>query len=359
MMTNHTVVIAEAGVNHNGSMDLALKLVDAAADAGADYVKFQTFKADKLATGRAPKAEYQKSTTDASESQLEMLRKLELSVDDHRVLLAHCSQRRIKFMSSPFDSDSLDFLADDLKIDTIKIPSCEITNAAMLLHAARKNMPMIVSTGMASLDDIEQALGVTAFGLSGRTDAPCRKAFANAFADVSAQALLRNRITLLHCTTEYPAPLEDVHLRAMEFMRDRFGLSVGYSDHTPGIAVTVAAVALGATVIEKHLTLDRALPGPDHRASLEPSEFAELVAAVRAVERALGRAEKKCQPSEEKNKVIARKGLYAAQDIAIGEILTPEMIALQRPAKGRSAMDYWDVIGTHAQHAHKKGDAIV
>jgi N-acetylneuraminate synthase len=357
-MTNHTIVIAEAGVNHNGSMDLALKLVDAAADAGADYVKFQTFKADKLATGHAPKAEYQKNTTDAAESQLEMLRKLELSIDDHRQLMAHCARRKIRFMSSPFDLDSLDFLADDLKIDTIKIPSGEITNAAMLLHAARKNMPMIVSTGMASLADIELALGVIAFGFLSGGQAPGQTVFADAFADSRAKALLRERVTLLHCTTEYPAPLEDVHLRAMEVMRDTFGLRVGYSDHTPGLAVTVAAVAREATVIEKHLTLDRELPGPDHRASLEPKEFSDLVASVRAVERALGRVEKKCQPSEEKNKATARKGLYAAQDIAHGEVLSAEAITLQRPVKGRSAMDYWDVIGTKAQHAYKKGDAI-
>jgi len=358
MTTPQTLIIAEAGVNHNGSIDLALQLVDAAAQAGADFVKFQTFKADRLATSAAPKAEYQKTTTGTQESQLEMLRKLELSDGDHQTLIAHCKRRGIRFLSSPFDVESLQFLAKDLALDVIKIPSGEITNSFLLLEAARSDRELILSTGMASLEEIEAALSVLAFGYMKTTDKPNRAAFQDAYQNAAARTKLRECVTLLHCTTEYPAPLDDIHLQAMDVMRSRFDLTVGYSDHTPGLTVTIAAVARGARVIEKHLTLNRELPGPDHKASLEPDAFALLVQSVRDVERALGKPIKECQPSETKNRQIARKGLYASADIAQGELLTAQNLTMKRPVAGKSAFDYWDVLGTPAPRPISKGEPL-
>ncbi len=302
------LVIAEAGVNHNGSLESALKLVDVAAEADADAVKFQTFKADRLATTAAPKAAYQQRTTAPDESQLEMLRRLEFSESDHRALVERCDERRLLFMSTPFDEESADLLAD-LDLAVFKIPSGEITNLPLLAHVARLGRPMIVSTGMSNLGEVEAALD-------------------------AIEAENNRQVVLLHCVSNYPADPADVNLRAMETLRAAFDVPVGYSDHTLGIEVSLAAVALGASVVEKHFTLDRSLPGPDHASSLEPAELADLVRGIRTVEQALGNRRKRAVASEQDTIRAARKSLVAARDIPAGSRLTEEMIAMRRPGTG-------------------------
>ena len=316
-----TLIIAEAGVNHNGDMELAKRLIDVAADAGADLVKFQTFNTERLATQVAPKADYQNQTTDQAESQFAMLKQLELGIEMHEVLIAHCQQRNIGFFSTGFDIQSLDNLAS-LGAERFKIPSGEITNLPYLRHVSGFGKPVILSTGMATLGEIEAGLEVLETGGTPRT-----------------------QVTVLHCNTEYPTPMQDVNLRAMCSIRDAFGVAVGYSDHTAGIEVPIAAVALGATVIEKHLTLDRNLQGPDHKASLEPEEFASMVRAIRNIERAMGDGIKRPTLSENKNKLIARKSLVAAKPICAGERFTPENVTAKRPFSGISPMRWDEVIG--------------
>ena len=312
-MGDRTLIIAEAGVNHNGSLELALRLVDVAASAGADVVKFQTFKAEQLATVEAAKAEYQVANTHAAGSQLEMLRRLELSPADHDALLKRCSDRGIRFMSTAFDAQSLAFLAG-LGMPAIKIPSGDITCGPLLLQAARLRQPLIVSTGMSTLADIEQALGVIAFGLTRDGEPTGRADFEAAYAGAEGRAALQSHVTLLHCVTQYPAPPLSVNLRAMDTMAAAFGLPIGYSDHTAGIEVSIAAVARGARVIEKHFTLDRTLPGPDHAASLEPDELARMVTSIRNVEQALGSpikspgAERSRQPADRPSQRGSRTG---------------------------------------------------
>ena len=314
-------IIAEAGVNHNGDMGIAKRLVDVAADAGADLVKFQTFNAERLATQSAPKADYQNQTTDQAESQYAMLKQLELSTKMHEALITHCQQRNIGFFSTGFDIQSLDYLAS-LGAELFKIPSGEITNLPYLRHVGGFGKPVILSTGMATLGEIEAALEV-----------------------LEAAGTQRRQITVLHCNTEYPTPMEDVNLRAMCSIRDAFSVAVGYSDHTAGIEVPIAAVALGATVIEKHLTLDRNLPGPDHKASLEPNEFAAMVRSIRNIEQAAGDGIKRPSPSETKNKPIARKSLVAAKPIRAGEQFTAENMTAKRPGTGISPMRWDEVMG--------------
>lgn len=353
------VVIAEAGVNHNGDPELALRLVDAAADAGADFVKFQTFCAETLVSPSAPKATYQKKTTGADERQFEMLRRLELSKDAHLRAMERCRQRGIRFVSTPFDVESARFLAADMKVEAIKIGSGNLTDAPLLLTAGRTGLPVILSTGMGTLQEIEQALGVLAFGYAvDSSKSPSRDSFRIAFAAAEGRAALLEKVTLLHCTTEYPAPPEEANLGAMESMRRAFGLPVGLSDHTPGIAVATAAVALGAVVIEKHLTLDCAMVGPDHAASLTPDQFASLVAAVRDVESALGDGRKVPQPSEIKNKAVVRKSLVALCPIAQGETFNAENLGTLRPGDGVSAMDYFDFLGRPAARSYAKGEIL-
>ena len=322
-MTNkpQTLIIAEAGVNHNGDVELAKKLVDAGAEAGADLVKFQTFNAERLTTQSAPKADYQDQTTDQAETQFAMLKQLELSMEIHEVLIAHCQQRNIGFFSSGFDTQSLNYLAL-LGAECFKIPSGEITNLPYLRHVGGFGKPVILSTGMATLGEIEAALEA-----------------------LETAGTPRKQITALHCNTEYPTPMQDVNLRAMCSIRDAFGVAVGYSDHTAGIEVPIAAVALGATVIEKHLTLDKNLPGPDHKASLNPDEFAAMVCAIRNIEQAMGDGIKRPTPSEIKNKPIARKSLVAAKPIQAGERFTAENVTTKRPGTGISPMRWDDVIG--------------
>ena len=346
--TKVVYVIAEAGVNHNGSFDLALQLVDAAADAGADAVKFQTFRADRLVSGSAPKAEYQKTTTGASESQFEMLKRLELDQETHRQLQIHCGKRGIQFLSTPFDPESVDLLAITLDLPLLKLSSGEITNAPLLLKAARSGKPLILSTGMATLGDVETALGVLAFGYMNHKGLPGEAAFRAAYADQQGQSVLREKVALLHCTTEYPAPFADVNLRAMGTLSAAFGLRVGFSDHTQGIAVPIAAAALGAVIVEKHFTLDRTLPGPDHKASLEPDELKQMVTAIRQVEAALGSYRKLPAPSEIGNAQVARRSIVAARAIKAGEPFCEENLCIKRPGSGISPLRYWEILGRPA-----------
>lgn len=347
MHVSRTYIIAEAGVNHNGSLDMAKRLVEVAAEAGVDAVKFQTFKADNLVSRSAPKAEYQTRTTDADESQHEMIRRLELDEHAHHVLIEHCKVCGIQFLSTPFDLESVDLLTEKFDLLIIKISSGDITNAPLLLRVARTGRPVILSTGMSVLGEIEDALGVLAFGYMGG-DKPSIAAFRTAYLSEEGQAALQDRITLLHCTTEYPVPVNEVNLKVMDTLRDAFGLPVGYSDHTEGIAVPIAAVARGAAVIEKHFTLDRALPGPDHKASLEPAELKQMVSAIRAVEQSLGSGRKYPTPSELKNMGIARKSMVAAAEINAGELFTAENLTIKRPGSGLSPMRYWELLNRKA-----------
>jgi N-acetylneuraminate synthase len=349
-------IIAEAGVNHNGSRDMALRLVDEAASAGVDAVKFQTFSAAHLVARHAPKALYQQRTTDASESQFEMLRKLQLSIDDHAALFAHAKTRGIEILSTPFDSESLNLLTGSFGLKTIKVSSGDLTNAPFLLEVARCVPRVILSSGMATLGEIEAALGVLAFGWTTPIDAkPSRYAFESAWASAGGQQALRSRAAVLHCTTEYPAPMDEVNLIAMDRIAQALGVPVGYSDHTVGIHVPVAAVARGATIIEKHFTLDRDLPGPDHKASLEPDELAAMVRAIRDVETALGDGIKRPTASEWKNRLIARKSLVAARAIRKGETLE---LACKRPGTGRSPFEFWEIDGRTAERDYAADDLI-
>ncbi len=353
-----TFLIAEAGVNHNGSQELACRLIEAAAAAGADAIKFQAFRTEELAALDAPKARYQIATTGAQESQFAMLRQLEFSADTFRHLAACCRETGIDFLASPFDAASVRLLVE-LGVSRLKLASGEITNAQLLLAAARTDLPIILSTGMSSLGEIEAALGVLAFGYLGVQDKPGRRVFRDAFESDAGRDMLKQQVTLLHCTTEYPAPLCDVNLRAMDTLRVAFGLPVGYSDHTAGIDVPIAAAAREAVVIEKHLTLDRSLPGPDHKASIEPDEFARMVAAIRAVEQALGNGRKSAAASERGNREIARRSLVAARDIACGEAFDEGNLAARRPGAGIPAMDYHDWLGRTATRNYLKDEAIL
>ena len=319
-----TLIIAEAGVNHNGDLDLARQLIDVAAEAGADLIKFQTFSADRLVTTDAKKADYQKQTTDAGESQHAMIRRLELTREMHEALIVHCRLRGIQFFSTGFDPESIDLLAE-LGVDCFKIPSGEITNLPYLRHVGGYGKSVILSTGMATLGEIEAALAV-----------------------LEQAGTPRDRITVLHCNTEYPTPMADVNLRAMVSIREAFRVAVGYSDHTAGIEVAIAAVALGATTIEKHFTLDRNLPGPDHKASLEPDELKALVVAIRNIEQAMGDGIKRPSSSEAKNKPIARKSLVAACTIRAGEYFSETNITVKRPGTGLSPMRWDEVLGRKA-----------
>lgn len=356
-MTTHTLIIAEAGVNHDGSLDKALALIDAAADAGADIVKFQTFNAKALAGGTAKKAEYQQRTTDAGESQLAMLERLELPQAAHHALIARAEERGIEFLSTPFDQASLAFLLS-IELPRIKIGSGDLTNAPLLHAAANGGATLILSTGMATLGEIEEALGVLAHGYGGSSDPPGIAAFRAAWRDPAARTALARHVTLLHCTTDYPCPLRDVNLAAMATMRSAFQLPVGYSDHTDGFEVSVAAAALGATIIEKHLTLDRNAQGPDHAASLEPSDFKRMVSAIRNVEAALGDGVKTPKESEIRNVPVARKSIVAARALKAGEIIGPADITAKRPGAGRPPIDYWSMIGKAVPRALEPDDPV-
>jgi N,N'-diacetyllegionaminate synthase len=333
-MKHRTLVIAEAGVNHNGDINVAKGLIDAASMAGADLVKFQTFNANRLVTRSAKKADYQNQTTDRNESQHEMLRRLELSVEMHEELIAHCAKSNIGFFSTGFDDESIDLLVS-LGQTHFKIPSGEISNLPYLRHVGRLGRKVILSTGMSTLGDIEAAIGV-----------------------LEQAGTLHADITVLHCTTEYPTPMTEVNLRAMQSIQAAFDVAVGYSDHTSGIEIAIAAVAMGAIVIEKHLTLDRNMPGPDHKASLEPGELKAMVDAIRNVEVALGDGVKRLTPSELRNKPIARKSLVSSRVIAAGEVFSAENICTKRPGNGISPMRWDEVVGRRAQRDYAADELI-
>lgn len=318
------LIIAEAGVNHNGDIDIAKKLVDVAAESGADIVKFQTFKSENCVSKNAQKAEYQLQTTNKQESQLDMIKKLELDLETHNILISYCKQKNIEFLSTPFDMESVDLL-HNLGLKIFKIPSGEITNLPYLRKIGKYNKQVILSTGMANLGEIESAIAV-----------------------LVDSGTKRENITLLQCNTEYPTPFADVNLKAMKSLKKAFRLPVGYSDHTPGIAIPLAAVGMGAKVIEKHFTLDKNMEGPDHKASLEPCELKAMVQGIREIELALGDGIKQTSASEAKNKPIARKSIVANCAIKKGEILSESNLYTKRPAGGISPMEWDKVIGTKA-----------
>ncbi|MBF0434433.1 MAG: N-acetylneuraminate synthase [Magnetococcales bacterium] len=350
---NNTYIIAEAGVNHNGSLDRAMDMVDCAAAAGANAVKFQTFIAENLVTAQAPKAHYQQQTT-GSGSQLSMLKQLELTHQDHFALARRCGEQGIEFLSTPFDIPSLHFLVASHLVRRIKIPSGELTHGPLLYAAAQTGHPLIVSTGMADPDEIGWALRVIVSGWRG--DDPAHIDGRDPF--VPDVDLLRGRVTLLHCTTSYPTPMEAVNLSAMVTLRQTFHTDVGYSDHTRGITIPIAAVALGAMVIEKHFTLDRNLEGPDHRASLEPDELTAMVQGIRQVERAMGDGIKRPDQVERGNAAVARKSVHASRFIPRGALFTADNLAIKRPGTGRSPQDYWRLLGTTASKDYDPDDPI-
>jgi len=332
----HTLIIAEAGVNHNGSIDIAKQLVDKAVEAGVDIIKFQTFKAEKLVSKSAKQAEYQKKNigSNSDDSQYNMLKKLELSEQDHQELMTYCKEHGIQFFSTAFDLESIDYL-HSLNLGLWKIPSGEITNYPYIKKIAQYHEPVILSTGMCEMDDISAAMNV-----------------------LCENGVDRPQITILHCNTEYPTPYEDVNLLAMQHIKEDFQVEVGYSDHTKGIEVPIAAVALGASVIEKHFTLDRNMEGPDHKASLEPEELKAMVSAIRHIEKALGDGHKQISESERKNIAIARKSIVAACPIKKGEMLTEQNLTVKRPGTGISPMRWEEVIGTKAIKDFAEEDLI-
>jgi len=330
-----TCIIAEAGVNHNGSLDMAKRLVEAAAQAGADYVKFQTFSTEALALRSTPKAAYQLRQTEGGDDQYTMLKQLELTPAMHEALIKRCQEVGIRFLSTGFDTKSIDYL-DQLGVPFFKVPSGEITNKPYLRHVAAKGKPVVLSTGMATMEEVKQAIQV-----------------------MEASGLDKKQLTVLHCTTEYPAPLEEVNLKAMLHLRDTLGVQVGYSDHTQGIAVPIAAVTLGAILIEKHFTLDRNLPGPDHAASLEPEAFKAMVEAIRDVEKALGGSGlKEPSPGELINRAAARKSLVAATAIKQGEPFTEQNLTVKRPGTGLSPMNWDQLMGQPSARNYDPDDMI-
>jgi len=357
-MTERVFIIAEAGVNHNGSLETAYQLVDAAVAAGADAVKFQTFKAENLVTRHADKAVYQKITTDADENQLTMLKRLELKYEQHFQLLDYCQLKGIQFLSTAFDFESLDFLVRELGVEILKIPSGEITNGPFLLAHAQTGKQIILSTGMATLGEVETALAVLAFGYLDTAQPPSLATFQQVYSSKQGQALLQDKVTLLHCTTEYPTPMAHVNLRSMDVLQQAFGLRVGYSDHTEGLVVPIAAAARGATIIEKHFTLDKSQQGPDHKVSLEPDELKVMVSAIRAVEVALGMAQKMPQPVELENRNVARKSLVAGCSVSQGEYFTEINLTIKRPGTGRSPMDYWALLGESSTRNYDADELI-
>lgn len=325
-------IIAEAGVNHNGSIDTAKRMIDVAAEAGVDYIKFQTFKAEKLVVEAAQQAEYQKKNTGKTESQLDMLKKLELTQDDFLEIKEYCGEKKVGFISTPFDFESIDFL-ETLDMDFWKVPSGEVTNYPYLVKIAKTHRPVVMSTGMCDIDEIREAVKVL-------RDNGC------------------GELTLLHCNTMYPTPFEDVNLEAMETLKREFKVPVGYSDHTLGIEVPIAAVAMGARVIEKHFTLDKNMEGPDHKASIDPVELKQMVSAVRNVEKALGDGDKHVTDSERANKTVARKSIVAATDIKAGEVFTEVNLTVKRPGTGISPMRWPEVLERKADRDYKKDELI-
>ena len=331
---NQVFIIAEAGVNHNGSLELAKKLIDVAVEAQADAVKFQTFKTENLVSKNASKAEYQKQTTEKNESQFEMIKKLELDVNTHKELITYCEQKNIMFLSTPFDHDSIELL-NNLGLEIFKIPSGEITNLPYLRHIGKLNKKVILSTGMSNLNEVRDAFEILIYA-----------------------GTKKDNITILHANTEYPTPMEDVNLKAMQTIGETFNIAYGYSDHTLGIEVDIAAVAMGASCIEKHFTLDKTMEGPDHKASLEPDELKAMVQGIRNIELALGSSVKKPTKSEIPNMIVARKSIVAKVDIKKGEVLSEENITVKRPGNGISPMKWDAIVGTVALKDYTEDELI-
>ena len=357
MKASRVYVIAEAGVNHNGERDLAFALVDAAAESGVDAIKFQTFNAVKLASSVAPKAAYQKSNTGESESQLEMLRKLELPRAWHADLQAHAHDRGIEFLSTAFDVDSLGFLIE-LDVPMIKVPSGELTNAPLVWSYAKTGKPLIVSTGMATIAEVEQALAIIVHALNSDAEPKSLDDIWRAWSQKDWRNVLTGHVTLLHCTSQYPATIDEVNLKAMDTLANAFGLGVGYSDHTQGTLIPVAAVARGACLIEKHFTIDRNLSGPDHLSSLEPVELAQMVRDIRAISQALGDGIKAPQASEWDTRQAARQQVIAIRDISAGAVISSDDLSTARCGRGMPAARLWDMVGQTSQRANIAGEVI-
>jgi N-acetylneuraminate synthase len=353
-------IIAEAGVNHNGSIEIAKQLIVAAKKAGADAVKFQTFNAAELVTANALQCAYQTLNTGQQESQLAMLKPLELNHQAHFELHKYCQKVGVEFLSSAFDVGSLQFLVKQLGLTTLKVASGELTNGPFLLQHALSGCDLILSTGMATLSEVQDALAIIAYGLlyPQSQNLPDSGAFLAAFHSAQGKALLKQKVTILHCTTEYPAPMKDINLRVLETLSREFGLQIGYSDHSAGFEVSIAAVAVGANVIEKHFTLDRSLPGPDHKASLEPDELTAMIGAIRNIEDALGTNIKQPTYNELSNLTLVRKSLVCTCNVQQGEIWHESMLTAKRPAGGMSPMRYWDLIGKPATRSYEAGSVI-
>ena len=352
-----TFIIAEAGVNHNGEIEKALELVNVASEAGVDAVKFQTFNSKSLATSSAPMAKYQRENTTLNQTQQEMLESFELSKENYLKILDACKRKSIQFLSTAFDSGSLKFLVNDLKVGRLKIPSGEITNGPFLIEHARTGLDMIISTGMSNNKEIEEALGVVAFGYLNERE-PGRESFQKAFNSEAGQRKLKEKVVLLHCTSQYPAANSDINLKAISTLKSKFQLRVGYSDHSEGILVSSSAVSLGAELIEKHFTLDKSLPGPDHRASLSPSELIDLVQAIRSTEESLGDGVKVSRESEKENIIVSRKSIVAKQKIKKGESFTEDNLAFKRPGSGLSPMELWDLMNKKSKKNYLVDDLI-
>lgn len=357
-MSTKTYIIAEAGVNHNGSLDMAKELVKVAKEAGVDAVKFQTFRAENLVTTKAKQADYQVENLGASTSQYEMLKSLELSFNEFEELKIYCDSLNIEFLSTPFDIESVDFLLDELEMQTIKIPSGELTNTPFIHYIAKKKKNMIVSTGMATMDEIHEALSYIAFGLVRPNEKVTMENVHNFYQTSEAKEVLASYVSVLHCTTEYPAPFDTINLTAMHQLSNELKLPIGFSDHSAGISIPIAAVSLGATVIEKHFTLDRNLPGPDHKASLEPAELNDMVKGIKEVEQALGNGLKQPTMVEMGNRIAARKSLVAGKPIKAGEPFTIDNLAVKRPGSGMSPLKYWDLLGFEAKKSYEKDELI-
>lgn len=353
-----TLIIAEAGVNHNGEKKIAFKLVDAAVNAGADVIKFQIFNTEELASKETPKTQYQKKSG-KNESQFDMLKSLELPYETFNQLNKYCKKKNIRFMASVFDHQSLNYLIKIINVEYLKIPSGEITNGPLLLSHAQTRRKIILSTGMASISEIKTALSIIAFGyINPKNLKPNLKNFMKIYESNEGKKILKKKVTILHCTSEYPAPVKELNLNAIKLLSKTFNLNVGYSDHSTGIETSLIAVALGAKVVEKHMTLDNNMDGPDHKASLNPTQFKEMVTLIRYTENALGKAQKRRQKSESKNIKLVRRSLYVKNDIKKNSIIRAEDISIKRPANGLSPLKYWNFVNKRSNYNMKKDDKL-
>jgi N-acetylneuraminate synthase len=352
-------IIAEAGVNHNGNKKVALEMVDKAVAAGADAIKFQTFKTELLVTSYAEKSAYQKQDNSKKIDQYSMLKQLELSQKDFREIKQYCSTKNIDFLSTAFDFESLCFLTDELNLSTLKIPSGDLTNAPLLLEHSLRAKKMIVSTGMSSIEDIKYALGIIAFGMLEIKGKPSLKKFQHAYKSKMGQQILKNNVTILHCTSSYPAPFDEINLNAIKTLKQTLNLNIGYSDHSVGITVPIVAASLGAKIIEKHFTLNKTLKGPDHKASLEPKELKNMIDKIRLVERILGTEALGITTSEYENFVSAKKSIVASKSIKKGEQFLYENLTCKRPGNGMSPLKFWNLLGKKSKINYKKNDQII